>query len=130
MIYEDGDQTRDFVSVHDVVQANLLALYSDGADYQILNVGTGRATSIRFIAEVIARGLGKNIEPELTGQFREGDIRHCIADITKARTLLGYEPKIKLEDGLNELLGWVGGQTADDRLDHAAAELAAHSLVK
>ena len=130
LIYEDGDQTRDFVSVHDVVQANLLALYSDGADYQILNVGTGRATSIRFIAEVIARGLGKNIEPELTGQFREGDIRHCIADITKARTLLGYEPKIKLEDGLNELLGWVGGQTADDRLDHAAAELAAHSLVK
>ena len=130
LIYEDGDQTRDFVSVHDVVQANLLALYSDGADYQILNVGTGRATSIRFIAEVIARGLGKNIEPELTGQFREGDIRHCIADITKARTLLGYEPKIKLEDGLNELLRWVGGQTADDRLDHAAAELAAHSLVK
>ena len=130
LIYEDGEQTRDFVSVHDVVQANLLALASDGADYQILNVGTGRATTIRFIAEVIARGLSKNIEPELTGQFREGDIRHCIADIAKVRALLGYEPKIKLEDGLNELLEWVGGQTADDRLDRAAAELAAHSLVK
>ena len=130
LIYEDGEQTRDFVSVHDVVQANLLALGSDGADYQILNVGTGRATTIRFIAEVIARGLGKDIEPELTGQFREGDIRHCIADISKVRSLLGYEPKVKLEDGLNELLEWVGGQTADDRLDTAAAELAAHSLVK
>ena len=130
LIYEDGDQSRDFVSVHDIVQANLLALTSDKADYQVLNVGTGRATTIRFIAEVIARGLGKDIEPQLTGQFREGDIRHCIADIAKIRTLLGYEPKVRLEDGLTELLEWVGGQTPDDRLDSASAELAAHSLVK
>ena len=130
LIYEDGGQTRDFVSVHDIVQANLLALNSDKADYQIMNVGTGRATTIRFIAEVIADGLGKNIEPELSGQFREGDIRHCIADISKIRSLLGYEPKVKLEDGLQELLVWVGAQTADDRLENAAAELAAYSLVK
>jgi dTDP-L-rhamnose 4-epimerase len=130
LIYEDGNQTRDFVSVHDVVQANLLALESDQADYQVLNVGTGRANTVISIAEVIAKGLGKNIEPEVTGQFREGDIRHCIADISKARRLLGYEPKVKLEDGLVELLAWVGGQDADDRLQTAAAELAAHSLVK
>jgi dTDP-L-rhamnose 4-epimerase len=130
LIYEDGNQTRDFVSVHDVVQANLLALESDKADYQVLNVGTGRANTVLSIAEVIAKGLGKNIEPEVTGQFREGDIRHCIADISKARRLLGYEPKVKLEDGLVELLEWVGGQDADDRLQTAAAELAAHSLVK
>jgi dTDP-L-rhamnose 4-epimerase len=130
LVYEDGGQTRDFVSVHDIVQANLLALNSSAADYQVLNVGTGRATTIRFIAEVIARGLGKNIEPEVTGQFREGDIRHCIADISKVRNLLGYEPKVTLEDGLAELLDWVGGQQADDRLQAATAELAAHSLVK
>lgn len=130
MIYEDGGQTRDFVSVHDVVQANLLALESDGADYQVLNVGTERATTVRSIAEVIAKGLGKNIEPEITGQFREGDIRHCIADISKIRRLLGYEPTVKLEDGLVELLDWVGGQDADDRLQTASAELVAHSLIR
>ncbi len=130
LVYEDGNQTRDFVSVHDIVQANLLALDSSAADYQVLNVGTGRATTIKFIAEVIARGLDKNIEPEVTEQFREGDIRHCIADIAKARNLLGYEPRVSLEDGLVELLDWVGGQQADDRLQAATAELAAHSLVK
>ena len=130
LIYEDGNQTRDFVSVHDIVQANLLALNSSAANYQVLNVGTGRATTIRFIAEVIARGLGKDIRPELSEQFREGDIRHCIADISKVRKLLGYKPKVTLEEGLVELLDWVGGQQADDRLQAATAELAAHSLVK
>jgi dTDP-L-rhamnose 4-epimerase len=130
LVYEDGNQTRDFVNVHDVVRANILALGSDRADYQVVNVGTGRATTIRFIAEVIAEGLGKKIAPTVTGQFREGDIRHCIADITKARTLLGYEPKVKLEEGLVELLDWVGKQDADDKLDSASAELAAHSLVR
>jgi dTDP-L-rhamnose 4-epimerase len=130
IVYEDGNQTRDFVSVHDVVRANLMALASAGADYEVLNVGTGRATSIRYIADVIANGLGKNIEPEVTGQFREGDIRHCIADITKAKRLLGYEPSVELEDGLAELFGWVGNQQAEDRLGLAAAELAAHSLVR
>lgn len=130
LIYEDGNQTRDFVSVHDVVRANLLALESGGADYQIVNIGTGRANTVRSIADVIAEGLGKQIEPEITGKFREGDIRHCIADISKARDLLGYEPRVRLEDGLVELLDWVKNQDADDRLQTAAAELAAHSLVK
>lgn len=130
LIYEDGNQTRDFVSVHDVVRANLLALKSDSAGYEVLNVGTGRATTVLSIAEVIARGLGKNIKAEVTAQFREGDIRHCIADISKAKRLLGYEPKVALEDGLAELLAWVGGQDATDRLQKASAELAAHSLVK
>lgn len=130
LVYEDGNQTRDFVSVHDVVRANLLALETSRADYQVLNVGTGRATSIRFIAGVLAKGLGKEIAPTITEQFREGDIRHCIADISRARDLLGYRPGVKLEDGLAELLDWVGRQSADDRLDSASAELAAHSLVK
>jgi dTDP-L-rhamnose 4-epimerase len=129
MIYEDGEQSRDFVSVHDVVRANLLALDSDRADYEVLNVGTGHATTVRTIAAVIAGGLGKKIEPDITENFREGDIRHCVADISKAQDLLGYEPSVSLEEGLDELLDWVGTQKADDRLPTAAAELAAHSLV-
>jgi dTDP-L-rhamnose 4-epimerase len=68
------------------------------------------------------------VEPEITGKYRMGDIRHCFADITTARTILGYEPKVTLEDGLEELVGWLQGQTADDRIDQARAELAERGL--
>lgn len=130
MIFEDGLQSRDFVHVSDIVQANLLALENDGADYQAVNVGTGRATAVREIAQLLAKGLGKEIEPEIVGKYREGDIRHCVSDITKAKSLIGYEPKVTLEAGLEELLAWVSQQEADDRVQTATAELAAHSLVK
>ncbi len=130
MIFEDGEQSRDFVHVSDIVQANLLALENDKADFQTLNVGTGRATSVKQIARLLAKGLGKEIEPEIVGKYREGDIRHCVADIAKIRELLGFEPKVALEDGLRELLGWVSNQSADDKVSAATAELAAHSLVK
>jgi dTDP-L-rhamnose 4-epimerase len=130
MIFEDGEQSRDFVHVNDIVSANLLALETDAADYETMNIGTGRPTSVKQIARLLAKGLGKDIEPEIVGKYREGDIRHCVADISKARKLLGYEPKIALEEGLVELLDWVRGQEADDRVQTATAELAAHSLVR
>jgi dTDP-L-rhamnose 4-epimerase len=130
MIFEDGEQSRDFVHVSDIVQANLLALETGKGDYEMFNIGTGRPTSVKEIARLLAKGLGKDIEPEIVGQYREGDIRHCIADISKARIMLGYEPKVTLEDGLEELLEWVRKQEADDRVVAATAELAAHSLVK
>jgi dTDP-L-rhamnose 4-epimerase len=130
MVFEDGEQSRDFVHVSDIVQANLLALETDGADYEMFNVGTGRPTTVKQIGEILAKGLGKNIAPEIVGKYREGDIRHCVADIKKARGLLGYAPKVALEDGLEELLVWVKAQEADDRVSAATAELAAHSLVK
>jgi dTDP-L-rhamnose 4-epimerase len=130
MIFEDGEQSRDFVHVSDIVNANLLALETDKADYETMNIGTGRATSVKQIAQLLAKGLGKDIGPEIVGKYREGDIRHCVADISKARRMLGYEPKVTLEDGLVELLDWVRNQEADDRVQTATAELAAHSLVK
>ena len=130
MIFEDGEQSRDFVHVSDIVNANLLALETDKADYETMNIGTGRATTVKQIAQLLAKGLGKDIEPEVVGKYREGDIRHCVADISAARRLLGYEPKVTLEDGLVELLDWVRNQEADDRVQTATAELAAHSLVK
>jgi len=129
-IFEDGEQSRDFVHVNDIVQANLLALETDKGDYHAMNVGTGRATSVKQIAQLLAKGLGKNIDPEIVGKYREGDIRHCIADISKAKNLLGYEPKITLEAGLTELLAWLGEQDAEDRVESATAELATRSLVK
>lgn len=130
MIFEDGLQSRDFVHVSDIVQSNLLALETANADYQAINIGTGRATSVKEIAQLLAKGLGKNIQPEIVGKYREGDIRHCVSDISIAKKLLGYEPKVTLEAGLEELLAWVSGQEADDRVKTATAELAKHSLVK
>jgi dTDP-L-rhamnose 4-epimerase len=129
-IFEDGLQSRDFVHVSDIVQANLLALETDKGDFQALNVGTGRATTVRGIAETLAKGLGKDIGPTIVGKYREGDIRHCVADISKIRGLLGYEPKVTLEDGLADLLAWLGTQNADDKVEAATAELSQKGLVK
>lgn len=129
-IFEDGEQSRDFVHVSDIVRANLLAIETDGGDYQAMNIGTGRATSIKQIAELLATGLGKDIKPVLAQKYREGDIRHCVADISKARELLGYEPKVTLEDGLAKLLNWLAKQEAEDRVEGATAELESRALVK
>jgi dTDP-L-rhamnose 4-epimerase len=130
VIFEDGSQTRDFTHVSDIVQANLKALETDAADYCAINVGTGRATSIKEIARLLARGLGKDIEPDVVGRYREGDIRHCFADITRARRLLGYEPTVRIEQGVAELIEWARGQRVEDRLREATSEMESRRLVK
>jgi dTDP-L-rhamnose 4-epimerase len=130
VIFEDGGQTRDFVHVSDIVQANLLALENDGADYQAVNVGTGVPTSVREVAKLLGEGLGKNLEPEIVARYREGDIRHCVSDISRARKLLGYEPRVTLSQGIPELLQWVSAQSAEDQLSQATAELATRQLVR
>jgi dTDP-L-rhamnose 4-epimerase len=130
LIFEDGEQTRDFVHVSDIVQANLRALETDRADYEAVNVGTGRATSVSTVCDLLARGLGLNLEPEIVAKYREGDIRHCVADISKAKTLLGYEPRVALEQGIPELLSWVKAQAAQDQVESATAELESRQLVR
>ena len=130
MIFEDGEQSRDFVHVSDIVQANLRALETDAADYQAINVGTGVATSIRTVSRLLAQGLNLDIEPEIVGKYREGDIRHCVADISKAKSLLGYEPQVSLERGIPELLSWVRAQAAQDQVASATAELESRQLVR
>ena len=129
-IFEDGEQTRDFVHVSDIVQANLLALETDRADYQAINVGTGVATSIRQVSRLLAHGLNLDLEPEIVTKYREGDIRHCVADISKAKSLLGYEPQVTLERGIPELLSWVSAQAAQDQVASATAELESRQLVR
>jgi len=123
VVYEDGDQRRDFVNVADVARACRLALEQGGADGQPVNVGSGRSTSVLEIAEALAALLGKEIEPDVPGKFRAGDIRHCFADVTRAREALGFEAEVPFEQGLAELAEWLEGQPADDRFDEAAAEL-------
>lgn len=130
LIFEDGLQTRDFTHVDNIVAANLLAMESDRANFHAINVGTGVPTSVLRMAELIAQGLGKQIEPVVVGRYREGDIRHCVADLTRARDLLGYQPVKLLEQGLPQLLDWVREQSAHDGVDRATDELKSRGLVR
>lgn len=129
LIYEDGLQQRDFVSVHDIVQALLLSADAPSAVGRVLNIGSGEPTTILDVARKLARVLGADAEPEVTGRYRVGDVRHCTADISRAREVLGYEPRIAFDHGLEELLEWLRSQEApESRAGAHVAELAARGL--
>lgn len=128
-IFEDGEQKRDFVSVRDVARACRLALESDDGVGRPINIGSGESSTVREIATRMAAVLGKDyIEPEITGTFRVGDIRHCFADISRARALLDYAPEVSFDDGLTELAAWLEGESAEDRVAQARDELASRGL--
>jgi dTDP-L-rhamnose 4-epimerase len=127
-IFEDGLQRRDFVSVRDVARAFALALEMDGADGLAVNVGSGTSVTVRDLALQLGAVTGRELEPEITGESRVGDIRHCFADVRLARDTLGYAPQVELADGMSELAVWLEGQTAEDRVDDAAAELSRRGL--
>ena len=124
------DRDGGFVSVHDVARACSLALSADSsADGQVVNVGSGESITVNEIASQLAGILGKTeIAPEVTGKFRVGDIRHCFADVSLAKTVLGYEPQVTLQQGMTELAEWLEGQVAVDEVDAATAELSARGL--
>jgi dTDP-L-rhamnose 4-epimerase len=128
VVYEDGLQSRDFVSVEDVVEANLLAMDRSEADGEIFNVGTGRPLTIRGVAEILAEAYGKPIRPDVTEKFRKGDVRHCYADSTKIQDLLGFSPKITFEQGMEALIRWSQTVEAIDHFEEAKAELEAKGL--
>lgn len=128
VIFEDGRQMRDFVSIHDIVQANLLAMDRSESDGMALNVGSGEPVTISDAARVLSHALGINIPGEITGKYRAGDIRHCFADISAARRVLGYSPKVRLADGVRELVQWLKEQTAEDRVAEATQQLGAYGL--
>jgi dTDP-L-rhamnose 4-epimerase len=130
LVYEEGEQRRDFVNVGDVARACRLALERDGANGRALNIGSGESVTVTEIGKKLASVLDVAIEPEVTGKFRAGDIRHCFADITLARELLGYRPTVELEDGIAELAEWLETQTAEDRVDDATAELVSRGLAR
>ncbi len=128
VIYEDGLQSRDFVSVHDIVQALNIVMEKDEADYGIFNVGRGKPVTIKEIAETLIDIYGSDIEPVVTNKFRKGDVRHCYSDITKIRGL-GYEPKVGFREGMRELVAWSREQEAEDRFSEANLELEKKGLV-
>ncbi|WBY02631.1 NAD-dependent epimerase/dehydratase family protein [Ramlibacter tataouinensis] len=128
-IFEDGLQQRDFVSVYDVARGCRLALQSARAAGEVFNIGSGQPQTVRSIAARLARVMGRPaMDPEIVGKYRVGDIRHCFADISRARQVLGYEPQVTLDDGMAELSAWLAGQAAVDKVAQASAELSARGL--
>ena len=130
MIFEDGHQRRDFVHVEDVADAFLLALDHKRAPGEVFNIGSGQDRSVREVAELLGRAMGRDdLQPEIAGKARAGDIRHCIADISKAQGTLGFSPGRDFEAGLAELAAWVAEQEAQDRVAEARKELEMRGLV-
>jgi len=122
-IFEDGRQRRDFVNVRDVARACRLAYDSVSAAGEVINVGSGNAYTILEIARRLADAVGRPLEPEVTGRYRVGDIRHCVADIAFAERAIGYRPAIGIDEGLAELVEWLATASAVDRVVEASAEL-------
>ena len=130
MVFEDGEQRRDFVHVEDVARAFLLALEHPAAPGQVFNIGSGRDVSILQVADALAGAMGHpDLTAEVTGKARTGDIRHCFADISRARDILGFSPRRGFGDSLGELVEWVQAQQAEDRVHDARRELEQRGLV-
>jgi len=129
VVYEDGQQTRDFISVHDVAEVLTKIKDTPQLDYQSVNVGSGTPIEIREVARTIARVCGKDIEPDIQNKFRKGDVRHCYANNVKLREKLGWKQNVEYEDGIRELVRWSERVEAEDQFDQAVAELKAKGLV-
>jgi dTDP-L-rhamnose 4-epimerase len=131
-IFEDGKQTRDFIHVKDVARANVQALENSKADFEAINIGTGKPISIGNLARMLAELYGKrDLQPFISNEYRKGDIRHCYADISKAKRLLGFKPSISIREGLKELYNWSETQKgkAKESFDKAFKELKEKKLV-
>jgi dTDP-L-rhamnose 4-epimerase len=131
-IFEDGNQVRDFVHVKDVARANVSALERTNANYTAINIGTGRATSIKKLAETLLKLYKRSdLQPYVSYEYRKGDVRHCYADIRRANSLLNYKPSISLEEGLIELIKWTKTQRreATDLFEKTLRELKKRDLM-
>lgn len=129
-LYEDGGQTRDFCFVEDIARANVLVASSDKLDGMAVNVGSGRATSVRDLAAIVASKLNVSLAPEMRGEFRPGEIRSLISDISRIRTV-GFEPQTTLEDGIARYIDWIKTQgPIEDYFGKAEAGLRAKGIVQ
>jgi dTDP-L-rhamnose 4-epimerase len=130
LVFEDGEQQRDFVHVQDICDAFLAALESDRPVWDVYNIGSGRPITIADMAVTLARMLNKDIEAEYLGKYRVGDIRHCFPDISKAEKALGYRPRRTFDEGMQELISWVAATKAPvDRSQASMAELEKKKLL-
>lgn len=129
-VYEDGQESRDFVHVDDVVQGTILALEKNEANNNIFNIANGKSTTVLQIAEILTEYLNPSLKPIIIGKYRVGDIRHCYADISRAQEILGYEPKFNVQTGIRDFLNWAQCEVAIDRSEIAESELKQKGLFK
>lgn len=130
-IFEDGKESRDFVFIDDVVQATALGIEKEAANGQIFNVGTGIATSVMDVAQSLVKNYGVEVPVQVTGNYRLGDIRHNYADISRIRSLLGFNPAVSFEEGLRKFTNWVNEQeVASSRYEESIKEMKAKGLMK
>ena len=130
-IFEDGKETRDFVFISDVVDATVLGIEKETANNQVFNVGTGVATDVITVATELSNNYGIQVPITISGNYRLGDIRHNYADITKARQLLGFDPKISFKEGLKQFTDWVNTQEVEeDKYQQSIDEMKAKGLYK
>ena len=122
IVYEDGNQLRDFIYIEDIARVNTLALESDSVTADVFNVGSGRPTSLNRILELLSGLTGINVDSDITKRFRPGDNRHDFSDISKINKKLGYKPKFELKEGLRRLIEWSGTQEAIDKFNEAEEE--------
>ena len=130
VVYEDGLQTRDFISVYDIADANLACLEDEKAYGKVFNLGTGNPVAIKEIAEILAGLLGKNIKPDIQNKFRSGDVRHCSADISLIKNTISWQPSWSFEKGMQDLIDWGKKQTSEDLFEKASKELKSKGLLK
>lgn len=130
-IYEDGNQTRDFIHIKDICQALILSMEKPQANNEVFNVGTGIPISIKEIADNLSQFINPKITPIITNRFRSGDVRHCFADISKISSKLGFKPKYRFKEGLHELVDWVKSQQGKvtDKTSLANQELRERKLL-
>lgn len=131
IVFEDGKQLRDPTHVSDIVLATLAADDAPGAaNYHAFNIGMGKPVSILAMCQSLARALGRDIEPNVTGEFRKGDIRHCFADVSRAREFLGWEARVTFEEGAKELAEFAAQQPVADQTDVANDEMRRLGLIQ
>ena len=130
-IFEDGKESRDFVFIDDVINATVLAIEKQEADFLSFNVGTGKATTVLEVAQMLMKNYNIKISLEIIGQYRKGDIRHNFADLNLIKTKLGFEPKVSFEEGIGLFCKWVENQkTSADNYEQSLAEMKAKGLLK
>ncbi len=130
-IFEDGRETRDFVYIDDVAEATILGLTADGVSGHAFNIGTGVATDVLTVANTLKKYYGADVPVTVSGNYRLGDIRHNFADISKARTLLGFEPAWSFDRGIEQFCRWVDTQPVQqDKYDSSIEEMKAKGLYK
>ena len=130
-IFEDGKESRDFVYIEDVVDATILGIEKDSANGEVFNVGEGIPTNVLTVAETLINKFGIDVDLEITGNYRLGDIRHNYADLTKINSKLGFSPKWKFKDGISKFVEWVELQRIyEDKYDESINEMKSKGLYK